>query len=193
MANLTETSTWESGIYQVEKVDKWDAGTGGNGVANLREKQLANRTLYLKDEILSIRNRVHVYVEFANRTVSNNSVINADGSSYVIDFPLSQSTYTTPNDGITRNYIATIGCLVGTGFTYTTGGAFTMSLRKSIAGPTVVFLEQATSFNPGQTIMTQKKLTIAPNEVLCVSYILGNVGHNVAISNAFFRLEEIIE
>lgn len=193
MANLTETSTWESGIYQVEKVDKWDAGTGGNGLANLREKQLANRTLYLKDEILSIRNRVHFYVEFANITVSNNSVINADGTSWSLAFPLTEDDYTTPNDGITRNYIATIGCFVGTGFTYTTGGAFTMGLRTTTSGPTIGYLATAISFNPGQTIMMQRKVTLAPNtKVLCV-YSLGNVGHNVAVSDAFLRIEEIIE
>ena len=44
MANFQEFSVWE-GIYQLERTDKVDAGVNGQGLAN---RQLANRTLYLK-------------------------------------------------------------------------------------------------------------------------------------------------
>jgi hypothetical protein len=47
MANLQETSTWETGIYQLETTDPVEAGE--NGIDNLQAKQLANRTLYLYD------------------------------------------------------------------------------------------------------------------------------------------------
>ncbi|SMB82392.1 Phage tail fibre repeat-containing protein [Pasteurella testudinis DSM 23072] len=48
MANLTETSTFESGIYQLEKTDPVVAGK--DGIANKQAQQLANRTKYLKAE-----------------------------------------------------------------------------------------------------------------------------------------------
>lgn len=48
MANLQETSTWEAGIYQLEITDPIEAGE--NGIDNLQAKQLANRTLFLKEE-----------------------------------------------------------------------------------------------------------------------------------------------
>ena len=46
MANVTETSTWESGVYQIETTDP--VLGGANGIANVQAKQLANRTNYLK-------------------------------------------------------------------------------------------------------------------------------------------------
>ena len=46
MANVTETSTWEGGIYQIETTDPVLGGP--NGIANVQAKQLANRTTYLK-------------------------------------------------------------------------------------------------------------------------------------------------
>lgn len=46
MANLPESSTWVTAIYQIETTDY---ATGGvNGTANAQGKQLANRTAYLK-------------------------------------------------------------------------------------------------------------------------------------------------
>ncbi len=51
MANLSESSTYEAGIYQLERTDAVDAGVGGAGVSNTQAKQLANRTKYLKDHV----------------------------------------------------------------------------------------------------------------------------------------------
>jgi microcystin-dependent protein len=52
MANLTETSTWEAGIYQIETTDPVLGGS--SGIANQQGKQLANRTKYLKDQVDAI-------------------------------------------------------------------------------------------------------------------------------------------
>ena len=49
MANLTETNTYESGIYQLETIDR--VVGGADGTANVQAKQLANRTKYLKAEV----------------------------------------------------------------------------------------------------------------------------------------------
>ncbi|OIP06939.1 MAG: hypothetical protein AUK53_11680 [Betaproteobacteria bacterium CG2_30_59_46] len=47
MANVTESPTWENGVYQIETTDPVLAGP--NGIANVQAKQLANRTKYLKE------------------------------------------------------------------------------------------------------------------------------------------------
>nr|WP_244773659.1 phage tail protein [Alysiella crassa]UOP08067.1 phage tail protein [Alysiella crassa] len=49
MANLRETATWEAGIYQWETSDPVMGGE--NGIDNRPTRQLANRTLWLKNEI----------------------------------------------------------------------------------------------------------------------------------------------
>ena len=47
MANVTEQSNWELGIYQIETSDAVIGGVGG--IANRQALQLANRTLWLKN------------------------------------------------------------------------------------------------------------------------------------------------
>ena len=49
MANLTETSRWEAGIYQFETSDPVMGGP--NGIDNRPTRELANRTLWLKNEL----------------------------------------------------------------------------------------------------------------------------------------------
>lgn len=46
MANVTESATYEAGVYQIETTDP--VLGGANGIANVQAKQLANRTKYLK-------------------------------------------------------------------------------------------------------------------------------------------------
>lgn len=55
MANLKETQTWESGIYQIEKTDPVVGGE--DGISNKQAKQLANRTAYLKKEVENKANK----------------------------------------------------------------------------------------------------------------------------------------
>lgn len=47
MANVQESNTWEAGIYQLEETDLVLAGP--DGIANQQAKQLANRTLWLRN------------------------------------------------------------------------------------------------------------------------------------------------
>lgn len=49
MSNLTETATYEAGIYQLETTDPVLGGPGG--IDNLQSQQLANRTAYLKQHV----------------------------------------------------------------------------------------------------------------------------------------------
>jgi len=56
MANLPETTTYPSGIYQIELTDPVVGGP--DGISNVQAKQLANRTAWLKekaDELVSAR------------------------------------------------------------------------------------------------------------------------------------------
>lgn len=52
MANLPESSVWETGIYQLEETDPVQGGA--NGIDNQQGKQLANRTVYLKGLVDSL-------------------------------------------------------------------------------------------------------------------------------------------
>ena len=52
MANLTEISNWEDGIYRIETSDPVLGGE--EGIANKSIKQLANRTKYLKGQLDNI-------------------------------------------------------------------------------------------------------------------------------------------
>lgn len=52
MANLTETPTYEAGIYRFETTDPVQGGPGG--IDNLPTNQLANRTAWLKAQVEAI-------------------------------------------------------------------------------------------------------------------------------------------
>lgn len=49
MANVTETSQWVNGIYQLETTDPVEGGAGG--ISNLQAIQLGDRTRYLYDQL----------------------------------------------------------------------------------------------------------------------------------------------
>lgn len=49
MANITESTVYEAGIYQLETTDP--VLGGASGIANLQGKQLANRTKWLKSKL----------------------------------------------------------------------------------------------------------------------------------------------
>lgn len=52
MANLSETATYEAGIYQIETTDPVEGGV--KGISNRQARQLANRTAYLKSRIVPV-------------------------------------------------------------------------------------------------------------------------------------------
>lgn len=53
MANLNETAQWETGIYQLETSDPVMGGP--DGIDNRQAKQLANRTLWLKNQTAALQ------------------------------------------------------------------------------------------------------------------------------------------
>jgi hypothetical protein len=69
MANLTEAASWESGIYQIEETDLVKGGA--SGTSNVQPKQLANRTLWLK-QFSGVKNRfLSIEAITANTTITN--------------------------------------------------------------------------------------------------------------------------
>lgn len=50
MANLTELSQWEAGIYQLETTDPVEGGSGG--ISNEQARLLGNRTKWLYDQLI---------------------------------------------------------------------------------------------------------------------------------------------
>lgn len=59
MADLPEISTWEPGVYQIETTDPVVGGPPdlglGQGISNVPPQQLANRTLWLKNQIAALQ------------------------------------------------------------------------------------------------------------------------------------------
>lgn len=61
MANLKETSRWEEGIYQFEQTDWLSAGE--DGLDNVPLRQLANRTVFLKDNLGNLKQEMEVFTK----------------------------------------------------------------------------------------------------------------------------------
>lgn len=138
MANLTETSVYETGIYQLERTDIVDAGIGGNGVANTQAKLLANRTKYLKSHVDSIENnpsRFRQVIVISATTVLNNThygaLIEIKGNTGNISITLPTSASSSMGDRIVivnkSNYEVTIS-KVGTDTI--DGAATSLTLKK---------------------------------------------------------------
>ncbi|WP_196782516.1 hypothetical protein [Chromobacterium paludis] len=78
MAFLKETNNWEAGIYQLETTDPVLAGP--DGIDNLQGKQLANRTVYLKDQINQLASGKQVAGNAAKLSTPRNIAMSGDGS-----------------------------------------------------------------------------------------------------------------
>ena len=109
MANLQETSTWEAGIYQLETSDPVMGGE--NGIDNRAPRQLANRTLWLKNELARQIGAVNSgklgktenAVSAAKLATARNIAMTGDGS-WNVNFDGSQNAtgaMTLANSGVT--------------------------------------------------------------------------------------------
>lgn len=56
MANLNESEIWAAGVYQIETTDPVIGGPGG--ISNLQGAALANRTAYLKAQVVALEEAV---------------------------------------------------------------------------------------------------------------------------------------
>lgn len=89
MANLSESSVFEAGIYQLETTDPVQGGP--TGISNTQAKQLANRTKYLKDQIESHAGAVDPHPQYMT-TAESNSAISAAIAALVNSSPAALDT-----------------------------------------------------------------------------------------------------
>jgi len=108
MANLTELSQWESGIYQLETTDSVEAGAGG--ISNEQARLLGNRTKFLYDKLLKLTPQNSGYVtgvDVNSHTVGFTYSTGGDLTNAVItqDNPISEVIrITMANDMGNTNY-----------------------------------------------------------------------------------------
>ncbi|HBY1787489.1 TPA: hypothetical protein ACUIRW_001326 [Klebsiella pneumoniae] len=62
--NIKETPRWEDGIYQIKRGDRVSGGK--DGTANIQPGQLANRTLFLYENLMEIRAAVYSEIMIAS-------------------------------------------------------------------------------------------------------------------------------
>jgi len=76
MANLTDTSTFDAGVYQLETTDPLLGGAGG--VLNQATQNLANRTRYLKDYVDGLVAQTPIYAGVS--LTNEQDIVLGDGS-----------------------------------------------------------------------------------------------------------------
>ncbi len=83
MVGLTETSVWEDEIYQIEQTDAVVAGEpnlgAGQGIPNVPNQQLANRTQWLKGQLAATAALLSGYVPTA-RMISTGAGLTGGGA-----------------------------------------------------------------------------------------------------------------
>jgi len=80
MANLSEMSRWEAGIYQWETSDPVQGGP--NGIDNRPTRELANRTRWLYDELGRVKARMEAPNFYKSITVSDSKAL-FDANNYL--------------------------------------------------------------------------------------------------------------
>ena len=111
MANVTEQSLWEVGVYQIETSDAVIGGVGG--IANRQALQLANRTLWLKNQVAGLgtgkQDADSTLAALANLTTSANQMIYATGADQFALTPLTAFIRTLLDDADAATARTTIG------------------------------------------------------------------------------------
>ena len=98
MANLNETAQWETGIYQLETSDPVMGGP--DGIDNRQAKQLANRTLWLKNQTEAAKRTIE---ELGNNAVALTSEQTITGAkTFQADIKASASTANAAADRYIR-------------------------------------------------------------------------------------------
>ena len=101
MANLKETTAWESGIYQLETTDP--VVGGADGISNKQAIQLANRTSYLKGEIESLKSNSNAQLVL-KRDISD-SYSKTQTAALIapkLDSTIAEATYLKKTDAYTK-------------------------------------------------------------------------------------------
>lgn len=102
MPNLSETNNYEAGIYQLETTD-FVIG-GASGVSNTPNKQLANRTNYLKSHVDAIEAAPNKYKDILVITTHTTLTVSDIGKLIVVSGNTADVTITLPlTSSITSN------------------------------------------------------------------------------------------
>ena len=111
MANVIEQSLWEVGVYQIETSDAILGGV--NGIANRQALQLANRTLWLKNQIADLgTNKQPVdatLTALANLTTAADQIPYATGADTFAMTPLTPFARTLLYDANAAAALSTLG------------------------------------------------------------------------------------
>ena len=111
MANVIEQSLWEVGVYQIETSDAILGGV--NGIANRQALQLANRTLWLKDQVLGLGSGKQAadatLTALAGLNTSADRLIYATGADQFALTPLTAFIRTLLDDADAATARATLG------------------------------------------------------------------------------------
>ena len=111
MANVTEQSLWEVGVYQIETSDPVIGGA--NGIANRQALQLANRTLWLKDQVSGLGTGKQpvdaTLTALAGLNTSANQLIYATGADQFALTPLTAFIRTLLDDADASAALTTLG------------------------------------------------------------------------------------
>ena len=111
MANVIEQSLWEVGVYQIETSDAILGGV--NGIANRQALQLANRTLWLKDQVLGLGSGKQAadatLTALAGLNTSADRLIYATGADQFALTPLTAFIRTLLDDANAAAALATLG------------------------------------------------------------------------------------
>ena len=111
MANVTEQSLWEVGVYQIETSDPVIGGV--NGIANRQALQLANRTLWLKNQIADLGTGKQAadttLTALANLTTAADQIPYATGADTFAMTPLTPFARTLLDDANAAAALSTLG------------------------------------------------------------------------------------
>ncbi|EGG93505.1 Phage tail fiber protein [gamma proteobacterium IMCC1989] len=119
MANLPENAEFTEGIYQLEQLDPVHGGP--DGIDNLQAKQLANRTVWLKQEVETLQQdlgNVDAYTQAEVDLLLGGKITQAQGDVRYVQLS-SQSDYLDleSNLMIVRETNASTGTFIGSGTT----------------------------------------------------------------------------
>ena len=111
MANLTETATWDDGIFQIETTTPLLGGE--DGPMNKAQKQLANRTKYLKQQHETLENEVKT--ARGSKATLNERISSLEKTTLQGDFSFNGTTGVTISHSLgNTNYIVNVAATAAT-------------------------------------------------------------------------------
>ena len=185
MANVTEQSNWELGIYQIETSDAVIGGVGG--IANRQALQLANRTLWLKNQVAGLgtgkQDADSTLAALANLTTSANQMIYATGADQFALTPLTAFIRTLLDDADAATARTTIGAapLVSPALT----GTPTAPTAPIGSNTTQIATMAAVQAEFGARKFVSQNFSLSSQSVVSVSHPLGVVPSDIVLFAKF--------